>query len=101
MVVKTASVIGAASKVEIPQTHRSACSNRFRSASERYPPANVPRNPVATTIAPNCTVATVRGTPRVRSRNAGIQNAIPPTANVYAAYPSTVSAYGRFERSRR
>ena len=50
--------------------------------------------PVMTTMAPKLTVAWLRSIPRTRSRNAGIQNARPPNAKVYAAYPRMVSRYG-------
>ena len=39
-------------------------------------------NPVITTMVPKLTVACSRGIPRMRSRNAGIQNARPPSAKV-------------------
>src|SRR5258705_358205 len=51
-------------------------------------------------MAPKLTVASLRGMPRARSRNAGIHTASPPTANVYAAYPRTVRTYGLFCASR-
>ena len=47
--------------------------------------------PVMTTKVPKLTVASLREMPRTRSRNAGIQNASPPRAKVYAAYANTVS----------
>jgi len=38
--------------------------------------------PVTTTISPNCSVDFSGEIPRTRSRNAGIQYASPPIANV-------------------
>src|SRR6266542_3840621 len=77
-------VTGAAISVAMPETHRYDCFVQRRKKSPNHPPANVPTNPVTSAIRPNVTVAWLRVMPRDRSRNAGIQNASPPNANVYA-----------------
>src|SRR3990172_5132598 len=96
---RATSVSGAATSVASPETHRYACFESRSNRSPSQPPPYVPRNPVTTTIAPNCTVAWALGMPRARSRNAGVQNASAPIAKVYAAYPRTVSTYGRLRSS--
>src|SRR6266436_1942839 len=87
-------VSGAARSVTAPESHRYACRETFNRRSPSQPPRYVPTNPVTTTAA-NCTVACALGMPRTRSRKGGVQNANAPIANVYAAYPRTVSRYGR------
>ena len=79
---RATSVSGAAASVTTPDTHRYACFETGSSRSPTQPPPYVPRNPVTTTIAPNCTVACALGMPRTRSRKDGIQNARAPIANV-------------------
>src|SRR5213592_504880 len=88
---RATSVSGAATRVTMPESHRYAWCDTRSKRSPSQPPTYVPMNPVTTTIAPNCTVAWAFGIPRTRSRNVGVQNASAPIANVYAAYPSTVS----------
>src|SRR6266540_1460350 len=89
------SVSGAARSVTTPESHRYACRETCNRRSPSQPPRYVPTNPVTTTTAPNCTVACALGMPRTRSRKVGVQNANAPIAKVYAAYPRTVSTYGR------
>src|SRR5207237_8306584 len=55
--VRARSVRGAAASVATPDSQRYACRERGSHQSPSHPPAYVPRNPVATTTAPNCTVA--------------------------------------------
>src|SRR5881296_193827 len=77
---RATSVSGAATRVAPPESHRYACFETRSNRSPSQPPPYVPRNPVATTIAPNWTVACALGMPRARSRNAGVQNARAPMA---------------------
>src|SRR2546430_8905867 len=55
--VRATGVRGAATSVTTPESQRYACRERRSSRWPSHPAAYVPRNPVATTIAPNCTVA--------------------------------------------
>src|SRR5436305_12976547 len=55
--VRATSVRGAATSVATPDSQRYACRERGSHQSPSHPPAYVPRNPVATTTAPNCTAA--------------------------------------------
>src|SRR2546430_3154004 len=61
--VNATNAIGAAMSVATPHTHRYDCCVHFSSQSAIHPPANVPANPVASTIVPNVTVASWRGSP--------------------------------------
>src|SRR6266705_4779052 len=64
--VRARRVRGAAASVASPDSQRYACRERDSSRSPSQPPPYVPRNPVATTMAPNFTVALALEIPRAR-----------------------------------
>ena len=73
-------------------------SMRPRSRSTARPLAKAPASPAISTTTPNSRPATARGTPRVRSRNAGVQNAVTAAANVAAPCATTASSRFRGRR---
>src|SRR5439155_22232785 len=86
---RATSVRGAAASVATPDTQRYACRDRRNRRSPNQPPPEVPRNPVTTTIAPDCTVACAFGMARALPWKDHVHQARAAIATVEEARPST------------
>src|SRR5438093_3146611 len=80
--LSASTVIGAPANMHRPEIQRYECLVYRSRLSPRNPPANVPKNPETTVMAPKTSLALAVVMPLYRSRKAGIQPTRPPKAKV-------------------